>query len=82
MFEVDSWTRFLDAFEHLGDGRTRMVNLKTSLVALLVAKSVAQPAGQGELPAATCLGPAAEAASPSWERVRSGPAVALWVRPR
>lgn len=29
LFEVDSWTGFLDAFVHLGDGRTRMENLKT-----------------------------------------------------
>jgi TnpA family transposase len=39
LFEVDSWTGFLDAFVHLGDGRTRMENLKTSLVALLVAEA-------------------------------------------
>ncbi len=39
LFEVDSWTGFLDAFLHLGDGRTRMENLKTSLVALLVAEA-------------------------------------------
>ncbi|MCX4530118.1 transposase [Streptomyces sp. NBC_00841] len=37
LFEVDAWTGFLDAFVHLGDGRTRMENLKISLVALLVA---------------------------------------------
>ena len=37
LFEFDSWTGFLDAFVYLGDGRTRMENLKTSLVALLVA---------------------------------------------
>lgn len=40
LFEVDSWTGFLDAFVHLGDGRTRMENLKTSLVALLVAEVI------------------------------------------
>ncbi|MFJ1900516.1 Tn3 family transposase [Streptomyces sp. NPDC088115] len=39
LFEVDSWTGFLDAFVHLGDGRTRMENLKTSLVALLVSEA-------------------------------------------
>ncbi|WP_261574656.1 Tn3 family transposase [Frankia gtarii] len=39
LFEVDSWTGFLDAFVHLGDGRTRMDRLKTSLVALLVAEA-------------------------------------------
>ncbi|PZS31941.1 MAG: hypothetical protein DLM61_07680 [Pseudonocardiales bacterium] len=39
LFEVDSWTGFLDAFVHLGDGRTRMENLKTSLVALLVVEA-------------------------------------------
>ncbi len=39
LFEVDSWTGFLDAFVHLGDGRTRMENLKTSLVALPVAEA-------------------------------------------
>lgn len=39
LFEGDSWTGFLDAFVYLGDGRTRMENLKTSLVALLVAEA-------------------------------------------
>ncbi|MER6599727.1 Tn3 family transposase [Streptomyces parvus] len=39
LFEVDSWTGFLDAFVHLGDGRTRMEDIKTSLVALLVAEA-------------------------------------------
>ena len=39
LFEVDSWTGFLDAFVHLGDGRTRMENLKTALVVLLVAEA-------------------------------------------
>jgi TnpA family transposase len=39
LFEVDSWTGFLDAFVHLGAGRTRMENLKTSLVALLVSEA-------------------------------------------
>ncbi|MFF9870137.1 Tn3 family transposase [Streptomyces sp. NPDC013953] len=39
LFEVDSWTGFLDAFVHLGDGRTRMEDVKTSLVALLVAEA-------------------------------------------
>jgi TnpA family transposase len=39
LFEVDGWTGFLDAFVHLGDGRTRMENLKTSLVALLVSEA-------------------------------------------
>ncbi|MFF4795559.1 Tn3 family transposase [Streptomyces sp. NPDC001276] len=39
LFEVDAWTGFLDAFVHLGDGRTRLEDLKTSLVALLVAEA-------------------------------------------
>ena len=39
LFEVDAWTGFLDAFVHLSDGRTRMENLKTSLVALLVSEA-------------------------------------------
>ena len=39
LFEVDSWTGFLDAFVHLGDGKTRMEDLKTSLVALLVSEA-------------------------------------------
>lgn len=39
LFEVDSWTGFLDAFVHLGDGRTRMEDIKTSLVALLVSEA-------------------------------------------
>lgn len=36
LFEVHGWTGFLDAFVHLGDGTTRMKDLTTSLVALLV----------------------------------------------
>ena len=39
LFEVHAWTGFLDAFTHLGDGRTRMEDLTTSLVALLVAEA-------------------------------------------
>jgi hypothetical protein len=39
LFEVDSWTGFLDAFVHLGDGRTRMEDIKTSPVALLVSEA-------------------------------------------
>ncbi|MEU7028938.1 Tn3 family transposase [Streptomyces sp. NPDC046275] len=37
--EVHSWTGFLDAFVHLGDGTTRMKDLTTSLVALLVSEA-------------------------------------------
>nr|WP_311775287.1 Tn3 family transposase [Streptomyces netropsis] len=36
LFEVHSWTGFLNAFVHLGDGKTRMNDLTTSVVALLV----------------------------------------------
>ncbi|MGW6483970.1 Tn3 family transposase [Streptomyces sp. NPDC055059] len=39
LFEVHSWTGFLDAFVHLGDGTTRMKDLATSLVALLVSEA-------------------------------------------
>ncbi|MFI0715520.1 Tn3 family transposase [Streptomyces inhibens] len=39
LFEVDSRTGFLDAFVHLGDGRTRSEDSKTSLVALLVSEA-------------------------------------------
>ncbi|MFG2873976.1 Tn3 family transposase [Streptomyces sp. NPDC048337] len=39
LFEVHSWTGFLDAFVHLGDGKTRMKDLATSVVALLVSES-------------------------------------------
>ena len=39
LFEVDSWTGFLDAFVHLDGGRPRMDRVKTSLVALLVAEA-------------------------------------------
>ncbi|UKY51892.1 transposase [Streptomyces inhibens] len=39
LFEVDSWTGFLDAFVHLGDGRTRREDSKTPLVALLVSEA-------------------------------------------
>jgi TnpA family transposase len=39
LFEVNGWTGFLDAFVHLGDGRTRMKDLTTSMVALLVSEA-------------------------------------------
>jgi hypothetical protein len=39
LFEVHSWTGFLDAFVHLGDGTTRMRDLTTSVVALLVSEA-------------------------------------------
>nr|WP_245225613.1 transposase [Streptomyces smyrnaeus] len=39
MFEVHSWTGFLDAFGHVSERRTRMEGLLVSLVALLVAES-------------------------------------------
>lgn len=39
LFEVHAWTGFLDAFVHLGDGKTRMKDLATSVVALLVRES-------------------------------------------
>lgn len=39
LFEVHSWTGFLDAFVHLGDGTTRMKDLHTSVVALLVSEA-------------------------------------------
>jgi hypothetical protein len=39
LFEVHSWTGFLDAFGHVSDRRTRMEGLLVSLVALLVAQS-------------------------------------------
>ncbi|WSQ82565.1 Tn3 family transposase (plasmid) [Streptomyces sp. NBC_01213] len=39
LFEVHGWTGFLDAFVHLGDGTTRMKDLPTSLVALLVSEA-------------------------------------------
>nr|WP_234332063.1 Tn3 family transposase [Streptomyces sp. NRRL F-5650] len=39
LFEVRSWTGFLDAFVHLGDGKTRMKDLTTSVVALLVSEA-------------------------------------------
>ncbi|WP_405393899.1 Tn3 family transposase [Streptomyces gougerotii] len=39
LFEVQSWTGFLDAFVHLGDGTTRMKDLTTSVVALLVSEA-------------------------------------------
>jgi TnpA family transposase len=38
-FEVNGWTGFLDTFVHLGDGRTRMKDLTTSMVALLVSET-------------------------------------------
>jgi Tn3 transposase DDE domain len=39
LFEVHSWTGFLDAFGHVSDRCTRMEGLLVSLVALLVAQS-------------------------------------------
>lgn len=39
LFEVNSWTGFLDSFVHLGDGKTRMKDLPTSVVALLVSEA-------------------------------------------
>ncbi len=39
LFEVHAWTGFLDAFVHPGDGRTRMKDLATSVVALLVSEA-------------------------------------------
>lgn len=39
LFEVDSWTGFLNAFVHLRDGRTRMEDIKASLVALLMSEA-------------------------------------------
>ncbi|GGV86285.1 transposase [Streptomyces gelaticus] len=39
LFEVNAWTGFLDAFVHLGDGTTRMKDLPTSMVALLVSEA-------------------------------------------
>ncbi|MES9589172.1 Tn3 family transposase [Streptomyces sp. NPDC094045] len=39
LFEVNAWTVFLDAFVHLGDGTTRMKDLPTSVVALLVSEA-------------------------------------------
>jgi hypothetical protein len=47
LFEVDSWTGFLDAFVHLGDGRTRMENLSRTGRVLLAGgwMCAASPAG-------------------------------------
>ncbi|WUX47946.1 Tn3 family transposase [Streptomyces sp. NBC_01435] len=39
LFEVHAWTGFLDVFVHLDDGRTRMKDLTTSVVALLVSEA-------------------------------------------
>ncbi len=39
LFEVNAWTGFLDAFVYLGDGTTRMKDLSTSVVALLVSEA-------------------------------------------
>lgn len=39
LFEVHTWTGFADAFVHLGDGSTRMEDLTTSMVALLVSEA-------------------------------------------
>jgi TnpA family transposase len=39
LFEVHSWTGFLDAFVHVGDGDTRMDDVHTSLVALLTSEA-------------------------------------------
>ncbi len=39
LFEVNSWTGFLEEFTHLSEGTSRMAGLATSLVALLVAEA-------------------------------------------
>ncbi len=39
LFEIHAWTGFLNAFVYLGDGRTRMKDLTTSVVALLVSEA-------------------------------------------
>ena len=39
LFEVNSWTGFLDAFTHVSTRTTRMTDLPTSLVALLVSEA-------------------------------------------
>ncbi|MEV4116120.1 Tn3 family transposase [Nonomuraea sp. NPDC049695] len=39
LFEVHAWTGFLDAFVHVSEGGTRMDDLATSLVALLVSEA-------------------------------------------
>ncbi len=39
LFEVHSWTGFLDAFTHVSEGASRMAGLPVSLVALLVAEA-------------------------------------------
>jgi hypothetical protein len=39
LFEVHSWTGFLDAFGHASERRTRMEGVLVSLVALLVSQS-------------------------------------------
>jgi TnpA family transposase len=39
LFEVQSWTGFLDAFTHVSEGDSRMAGLPVSLVALLVAEA-------------------------------------------
>ena len=39
LFEVHSWTGFLDAFKHVSDRPTRMEGLLVSLVALLVSEA-------------------------------------------
>jgi TnpA family transposase len=39
LFEVNAWTGYSDAFVHFGDGTTRMKDLPTSVVALLVSEA-------------------------------------------
>jgi Tn3 transposase DDE domain len=39
LFEVNSWTGFLEEFTHISEGASRMAGLATSLVALLVAEA-------------------------------------------
>jgi hypothetical protein len=39
LFEVNSWTGFLEEFTHISEGASRMAGLPTSLVALLVAEA-------------------------------------------
>ena len=58
LFEVNAWTGFLNDFVHLGDGTTRMKDLSTSVVALLVSEAcniglapVVNPAHEAQRPA-------------------------------
>jgi hypothetical protein len=89
LFEVHAWTGFLDAFVHLGDGKTRMKDLTTSVVALLVSEACNIGMAPGHQPSTCSLSSIRSttltagrctSSSPSRSRATSSPATSATVR--